>query len=470
MKFIAQNCVDGTLIFDISTPDSFDLIAFGSLGTEVLSWTSNTLCLNAVHVDLSSEYPAGTWGFYNDITCEITSFLWAGSTVFKFEITETQHSIPGLILDYYIIYNGATNEWEIWEAFDPFLGPSCPTCCDGVDRPYLIINSSSPVTDIPGGVIWSSTLSDPLICDELNPLRGVRDSFFCESPFTKSFIDCWKFLPFEEGIPVLNPDASILIQNADITFYEDCPDCLEIENDPPCIKLTDCITGVETIISFSETLESYIGKVIKLSISFNGTFIEACYTVSYSDICPEEPTLLPGTFINCFETCETCLPKCICTRALNSGTTTKQLSYIDCEGELQETTENVAPGKYSLKYCITQWADIDVQDTLEFGECVNDECPEVIQPKKVIAPGYDTPICTPFYYEKVVCKYSQLKYVETVSTRYGLNLKCDDEDSIIAIIKFKLLEMQILNDPEYTCEINNCNNNSCNCQSNNCNC
>jgi hypothetical protein len=462
MKFIAENCVDSTLIFEVSTPESFDLVAFGSLGTEIFSWTSNTLCLNFVEVNLSSEYPSGTWGMYTNITCEITSFIWSGFYVFKFEITEAQHNIPGLIIDYYIVYNGVTNEWEIWEDFDPFLGPSCSSCCDGVDRPYLIINSSSKITDLPGGIIWTSTLPDPLICEDANSLAGVRDSFFCEVPLTKSFIDCWKFQPFQEGIPVLNPTSSILIQNEDITFYEDCGDCLGIKNEPPCIKLTDCITGVETIISFSETLEFYIGKVIKLSIPFNGTFIEACYTVSYSDDCPEEPTLLPGTFIDCFETCDTCLPKCICTRALNSGTTTKQLSYIDCEGELQETTENVASGKYSLKYCITQWADIDVQDTLEFGKCLNNECPKVIQPKKFISPGYDTPICTPNHYEKIVCKYSELKYTDVMKKRYGLNLKCSDEDIIVATIKFELLQMQILNDSEFECtENNSCNN--CNC-------
>ena len=483
MKFIAENCVDPDLRFEVSTPEPFDLdpVPYGSLGTELFSWVSNTICLNFVEVDLSSEYPSGTWGVYSGITCEVTGFLWAGFTVFKFEITEAQHSIPGLIIEYYIVYNGATTEWEMWEDFDPITGPSCPSCCDGVDRPYLIINSSSPITNLPL-TAWTSTLPDPLICTDYNPLLGVRDSFACEVPLEKSFIDCWKFIPFEEGIPVLNPNASILIQNEDITFYEDCEDCLEIKNEPPCIKLTDCITGEETIISFSETLESYVGKVIKLSIPFNGTFIEACYTVSYSLDCPEEPTLLPGTFIACFETCETCLPKCICTRALNSGESNQQLSYIDCDGELQQTTEDVVPGKYSLKYCVTQWADVDVQKTLEFGECINEECPVVIQPKKFIAPGYDTPVCTPSYYEKIVCKYSEIKYVETVSKRYGLDIKCDDEDSTTAIIKFELLQMQILNDPDYDCQINtcpsNCSNNcsntcsntcSCNC-SNNCSC
>lgn len=464
MKFIAQNCVDPDLLFEVSTPEPFDLdpIAYGSLGTELFSWVSNTLCLDYVVVNLSSEYPTGTWGGYFGITCEVTGFTWSGFTVFKFEITEAQHSIPGLILDYYIVYNGGTSEWEIWEDFDPITGPSCPSCCDGVDRPYLIINSSSPITTYVPLTFWTATSPDPLICTDFNPLLVVRDSFACEVPLEKSFIDCWKFIPFEEDIPVLNPNASILIQNEDITFYEDCEDCLEIKNEPPCIKLTNCITGEETIISYSDTLNNYVGQVIRLLVPYNETFIQVCYTVSYSEECPEEPVLLPGTFIDCFKTCETCLPKCRCTRALNSGTVSRPLEYMDCNGDIQSTEESVGPGKYSLKYCVLQWVDPDVNQILEFGECVDETCPEVIQPKKFISPGYDTPVCTPNHYEKIVCRYSELKYTDVMSKRYGLNLKCSDEDITVATIKFELLQMQILNDSEFECAENNpCNNCDC---------
>lgn len=463
MKFIAENCVDSSLVFELSTVDEFDVVSFGSLGLSSFLWTTTTLCLNVVDVNLSAEYPQGTWGLYNNITCQIVS-TYNGQPVFKFQITEAQHNIPGLVLEYYILFNLTANQWEAWENFDSITGPSCPSCCDEIDRPYLYLsmNSATPVTDFTQGIEWLSTGPDPERCVEPNPLRGIRDSFFCEQSFTQEFTDCWKFIPFIQGIPTLNPSASILIETSSITFYEDCLDCLEIKNDPPCIKLTDCITGEETIISYSETYEAYVGKVIKLSVPFNNTFIEACYLVDYSDECPEDPVLLPGTFVACFETCEACLPKCVCTRAVNNASFSKQLSYIDCNNELQQTVENVQSGKSSLKYCVTQWADVDVSEVLNFGECIEQRCPEIIHPKKFIAPGYDTPACTPAKYEKIVCKYSELKYTETMSKRYGLNIHCNDEDTISATIKFKLLQMQILEDPNYKCVVNKHHNN-CNC-------
>jgi hypothetical protein len=49
-----------------------------------------------------------------------------------------------------------------------------------------------------------------------------------------------------------------------------------------------------------------------------------------------------------------------------------------------------------------------------------------------------------------------------MSKRYGLNLKCSDEDITVATIKFELLQMQILNDSEFECAENNpCNNCDC---------
>jgi hypothetical protein len=462
MKFIAQNCTDPDLLFEVSVNEEFDLVAYGSTGLTSFAWSINTLCLNLVEVNLSTEYPEGTWGLYDNITCELTGEFWAGAPVFKFQITEIHHNVPGLVLEYYILLNIVSSEWEAWENFDPITGPSCSTCCDSVDRPFLILNNTIPVTDNPLGISWVSTLPDPLICSELNSLRGIRNSFICEVEKTQEFTDCWKFIPFQEGIPVLNLSASILLNNEDITFYEDCEDCLEIKNEPPCIKLTNCLTGEETIISFSESLNSYVGKVIKLSVPLNGTFVEYCYTVSLSETCPEEPTLLPGTFIDCFQTCEKCLPKCLCTKALNSSTLTKRLSYLDCEGILQQTSEEVLPGNYSLKYCVSQWADPDVQNILEFGECIDGNCPEIIQPKKFIAPGYDTPLCTPNHYEKIVCQFAKLKYNEVMSKRYGLNLNCDDTELLTATIKFQLLQMQILEDPEFNCDQNSsCNNCDC---------
>jgi hypothetical protein len=171
---------------------------------------------------------------------------------------------------------------------------------------------------------------------------------------------------------------------------------------------------------------------------------------------------LPGTFIDCFTSCEKCLPKCACSKGFNSGTVSKKLTYLDCNYQIKETTENVAPGKYSKKYCVLQWLDTDVTQPLIFGDCVDNKCPEVVQPKKFVAPGYDTPVCTPSHYEKIVCSYAENKYVQTMSKRYGLNIACNDDDQMLPEIRFELLQMQILQDPDYECK-GNTKPDNCNC-------
>jgi hypothetical protein len=458
MKFIAINCVDPSLIFEVATEPAFDLPAYGSTGNESFTWLGTTLCLNAVSVDLSVQYPQGTWGLYNDITCEILPESWNGEPVYQFSITETQHSIPGLIINYYILFNSIDDQWEVWDGFDRVTGPFCVDCCDDIDRPYLIINDTRPVTDI--GVEWVSTNPDTEICDDTNSLQGIRESFYCPIEYSREFTDCWEFIEDTEPLPVLNPENSIILEN--ITFFEDCEDCLGIRNTPPCIKLTNCLTDGVTIVSYSDILNSYVGKVLKLSVSLNNSLVEICYKVSYSPTCPGIPVLLPGTIVDCFQTCEKCLNTCECSKAKNNASFPKRLSYIDCRGLLKETTEVIAPGTYSLKYCVNQWADQHAVDILKFGACEENKCPEVVQPQKFIAPGYNTNTCTPEHYEKIVCKYSELKYIETMNKRYGLNLTCSDEDLTLATIKYQLLQMQILKDPRYNCVENNlCNN--CNC-------
>jgi hypothetical protein len=125
------------------------------------------------------------------------------------------------------------------------------------------------------------------------------------------------------------------------------------------------------------------------------------------------------------------------------------LTYVDCNNEEQETVEVVGAGKLSKKYCVQSWKSEDIE-IVNFGDCVNDLCPEVPLPKRVVTPGYNTPICTPAQYERIVCRYAEIKYKEVLTKRYGIEDCCDDE-SLANDIKYELIHLQMLDDPDYVC-------------------
>lgn len=159
---------------------------------------------------------------------------------------------------------------------------------------------------------------------------------------------------------------------------------------------------------------------------------------------------------DCFSNCDSCLPSVKCTRAINQSNVRRTLSYRDFEGNIQETKEIVGIGKTSKKYCVLEWLSSDIE-VIEFGDCINNECPEIPRPKPFVAPGYNSPICTTDQYERIVCRYSENKYRELMDKRFGIENCCPD-DSISNDIKYELIHLQILEDPNYECttSLNSC--------------
>jgi len=261
-----------------------------------------------------------------------------------------------------------------------------------------------------------------------------------------TYINCWTITELVE----INVPLSTFTMTLG---YTDCPKCLSAKNVPPCISLTNCITGEVILISSADSLIDFLGKIIKIEITTETGIEIVCYEVALSQLCPEEPTSLPGPIIDCFTKCEDCVPKCSCTRAVNGGNIAKRLEYKDCDGLIQLTEEIVGAGQRSKKYCTLEWTDEDVVEVINFGDCIDNACPEIPLPKRVVTPGYNTPICTPAQYERIVCRYAEIKYKEVLSKRYGIEDCCDDE-SLANDIKYELIHLQMLEDPEYVC-VNN---------------
>lgn len=248
---------------------------------------------------------------------------------------------------------------------------------------------------------------------------------------------------------------------------------LEFDCVPPKVedcrafKLTDCVSNNSFLVPYTDELNNYVNITIKVLLPSGKIY---CYTVESAVSC-EDLLRFEGEILDYFKKCEDCIPECKCTRAVNNSVFTRKLQYLDCNNELQETAEFIPSGKTSKKYCVLEWRSDEIE-IINFGDCKDNECPETPRPKKFIAPGYNTPICSPENYERIVCRYSENKYKEVMDKRYGIENCCTD-DSIQNNIKYELIHLQILKDLDYECVSNNnpcgCNGGVSNLSSHNCN-
>ena len=89
-------------------------------------------------------------------------------------------------------------------------------------------------------------------------------------------------------------------------------------------------------------------------------------------------------------------------------------------------------------------------------------CPPPVFPnKRVVTPGYNTPVCTPEKYDKITCNFADVMYKIVLEKRYGIT-NCCPEDDDKWIIQKELIDLQALKDPDYECS--EC---SCDCTSTN---
>ena len=115
--------------------------------------------------------------------------------------------------------------------------------------------------------------------------------------------------------------------------------------------------------------------------------------------------------------------------------------------------------------CPVEPAEFTMFDYFEtFGECKYGVCPPRIFPnKRVITPGYNTPICTPEKYDMITCNFADIMYKLALEKRYGISNCCPEEDDKW-LIKKELIDLQALKDPNYKCAECSCgclNTNTC---------
>ena len=112
--------------------------------------------------------------------------------------------------------------------------------------------------------------------------------------------------------------------------------------------------------------------------------------------------------------------------------------------------------------CLDPIPTIDTDFFETFGECKHGVCPPRTFPnKRVITPGYNTPICTPEKYDMITCNFADVMYNIVLEKRYGITTCCPEEIQKW-MIKKELIDLQALKDPDYKCSECSYNCNSTN--------
>lgn len=224
--------------------------------------------------------------------------------------------------------------------------------------------------------------------------------------------------------------------------------------------LTDCLGILDPIVTITD-LSDYVGEVIELKYC-----PQTCWTVEITD--PQEisgEVIVESSFgIRCSE-CLVALLTPQCATFTNTNNTVGTVEYVDLEGQ-SGLRIILQGGETSDKACYLYWSARPEITVTEYGVCVDGLCPAPPSPLiyRTVTPGYNTASCSPAYYEKVECTYSELLYKDVLEERYGIANCCPEEMNDWEI-KHELLMLQVLVDPNYTCSTAS----ACGCPSN-CDC
>jgi hypothetical protein len=438
-SYLLENCFDSDLSFIIKPENELELNSVISLdinpGNELVI-TNKNLCIEIfqiVHPDINDGEPATF-----SVTAVIQNYQYNNKPVYLITLDESIHGVIGLEITFYVLYSNST--WEVWDELLNFTIP-INTSCD-VQSPHLILttgglNPQGCILPTTNPCVYENVFNESSECSYY--LTSFRNVTYCEEEIIiNNFINCWLV---KEEVESSESDVAYQVTNS----YDTCEACTTPLNVPPCIKLINCLTEDELIVTSTEFLLSQVGKIIQVNI--NGTIL--CYKVELSENCPNLPIGIPGEIIGCFSDCDECLPACICTRALNENDIPVRLTYIDCNGVLRET-EIINPKEWSKKYCVWRWINVSEEAVRVYGECIDQVCPEVPRPKKIVYPGYNTPICTPEKYEKIVCTYSENLYKSFIEKRFGIE-NCCPQETFQNELLYELIHLQMLYDPNYEC-------------------
>lgn len=274
-------------------------------------------------------------------------------------------------------------------------------------------------------------------CSTSNPLIIYTSQDFSayagQTVTLNEYEGCFNFTVFTSNVP--STITVTLKQN-----YANCIQCTASR-----YKLTDC-DGERPSIYTTTDLSAYLSSIVKLTF-----YPDTCWSVSTTTINSSDDLVIIASE---FSTCDECTINtvCFCSAITNNSTTTQTFQFEDCDNNIQSI--DVKANTLSREYCILRWIYPTSWNLPKLytnnGPCVDGKCPSGLSFRS-IRPGYNSPACSEQYYEKIACRYADILYKDVISQRYGIAPCCDQDDIYRLHIKFQLLEMQAINNPEYIC-------------------
>lgn len=251
------------------------------------------------------------------------------------------------------------------------------------------------------------------------------------------------------------------INIAVINTFKDCKECLQ-----DYWLLEDCAQIEADIITITD-LSIFEDEYIRLTWC-----PDTCWHVT-STRQHTNPTIvfLENNYVDC-QTCIIDALPCICVSLKNTSMGPYTLEYYDCDGNGQEIIINA--NELTDKMCIKQLVNPPEFITVNnFGNCSGTSpdytCPIVPTPRRAVTPGFNTPNCSPEYYERVFCHFSAWIYGEVLKQRYGISPCCSEEAEKWEI-KQQMLEYSAAYNPDYACTPASTCCGSCGSTTSSCNC
>jgi hypothetical protein len=362
----------------------------------------------------------------DDDTCTPYCFLLTDCQGIEDSITSTtQELVYYYISGESIKINGYDTCWTVG------LSDACPCAIDVTITEYYadceacITPVAYKVTDCSNAAIIKYTT------DDLSTYVGKVVELDCGG--------CWTV----ELINIIPPsDVAITI----LYTYDTCDSCNQ-----EYWRLVDCAEVENDIVTITD-LSVYDGQVITLTWCPT-----ICWTVESTRVVTDATIVfVDGEYETC-QDCITAVNPCLCS-TVTAPDIAKPAAYgyIDCDGN-QQFTDILFPGQTSEKVCARTWNTLSGNITY-YGACdalISRDgniytCPVVPLPKRSVTPGYNTPACTVEYFDKVSCNFANVMYSITLEERYGIT-SCCAEDLEKWQIKYELLMMAAMLDPDYVC-------------------
>lgn len=377
-------------------------------------------------------------------------------------------------------------EWSIgnqnayYEFYGDCIGDKCPSlflltdcnvpkntlCSNSISLQDYFYNGSTVVLNGYPGICWTieeiEDCPNPIAVNVTSSFRGCLE---CLSTFQVNYLllncetqaviytstdlfehvggvvslightdDCWQVIALDSGIP----------SDAPVEVDEVFPECIDCTSTYYLLEDCNLENPVESIVTNTD-LSAYVGEVITLT-----TCPEICWQVSETDyVSNYQITNLETPYDNC----EECLASlaCKCVQFTNNESTFLRIDVILCDGKT--SILDILSGETSPKLCLSFWY-IEGRDVtvIDHGDCIDNECsPEPPPRRRKVRPGYNTPVCSTEYYERVVCNFSEWMYKDVLEKRYGIS-NCCPEELLKWQIKHEMLMLDVLVNPDYECQ------------------